>query len=369
MKIWAILVAFFTITYAYGQTITFDCDEVKKAEKPLPTQLFREAVETLHSKPIEAFPQSEKETELVAAPMHPFMYALQLAYGQHYSISISPDMIWTLIAQGMAQHVNANGEAMRHKFVSFEGKKKISINTRPYGYFEKGRPSNPWHKIIPVLADSIKTNIPNDYYQAIVSEYSTTTPTIRTAYEVTLLNSMKSYFQLEVRTMCGIPSITLEGTPADWKKLLKNTKALKQYGASYWVDELEPILKQFVKASEGKVDKQFWQNIYKRRGGSGGPYITGWIIKFFPYVGESELKQNPYLHKEAEGAFAGLISEMLPSGLAEAPFKWLYFGEKFDMAFVAGFVGIKQDSKTLTLRPEISWFVKEASNQTSKNKK
>jgi len=48
-----------------------------------------------------------------------------------------------------------------------------------------------------------------------------------------------------------------------------------------------------------------------------------------------------------------------PSGLARAPFVWKYFGQRFEMEFLGGFVGVGQDPATLTLRPEIGWAIRE----------
>ena len=45
-----------------------------------------------------------------------------------------------------------------------------------------------------------------------------------------------------------------------------------------WVDAMDPVLKEILATSEGKINKEFWQNIYKRSEASGGPYIFGWII-------------------------------------------------------------------------------------------
>ena len=38
------------------------------------------------------------------------------------------------------------------------------------------------------------------------------------------------------------------------------------------------------------------------------------------------------------------------------------------MEFLAGFVGIKQDKKSLTLRPEIGWLVKDKNSSKKKDK-
>jgi len=50
-------------------------------------------------------------------------------------------MIWLQILQGLANHVNANAEALRHHFVSHDGKKLIEIKRDE---FVKGDPDNDW---------------------------------------------------------------------------------------------------------------------------------------------------------------------------------------------------------------------------------
>ena len=101
---------------------------------------------------------------------------------------------------------------------------------------------------------------------------------------------MKSYFEyILLRIVCGIPGITLQGTTEDWQKILKKTKQLGKYGLTWWTSELEPILKEFVEASKGKIDKEFWKGMFKYHSKDavcGGPVtiIDGWIVKFFHMI-------------------------------------------------------------------------------------
>ena len=66
-----------------------------------------------------------------------------------------------------------------------------------------------------------------------------------------------------------------------WKESLEigqlSRKALRDFDLSWWTDELGTVLDQFAEAASGRVDRKFWSSIYKISGGSGGPYITGWI--------------------------------------------------------------------------------------------
>jgi 5-aminopentanamidase len=52
-----------------------------------------------------------------------------------------------------------------------------------------------------------------------------------------------------------------------------------------------------------------------------------------------------------------------PSGLARAPFVWKYRVQRFEMEFLGGFVGVRQDPATLTLRPDIGWAIRQSCKQ------
>ena len=100
--------------------------------------------------------------------------------------------------------------------------------------------------------------------------------------EVSLMDTLQSYFVLSMTTLCGFPSITLEGTTSDWQQLRGRAKHLAAYDLDWWIPSLLPLLDQFVLASQGQADKTFWCDFYKLiQPGSGGPYIQGHILNLF----------------------------------------------------------------------------------------
>jgi hypothetical protein len=189
---------------------------------------------------------------------------------------------------------------------------------------------------------------------------------------------MQSFFSYEFDTLCGIPKIVLEGTPEDWAALAKRVSGIGQFGIGWWTGALAPILDEFVTASRGRVNTRFWQSIYKLDDRSGEPYTTGWITAFFPYLTDTETgrasRKNPWLahggkklqemlyppatsdsHRFGDGP----TTSAFPSGLARAPFLWNYLNRTFEMEFLGGFVGVRQDVDSFCLRPEIGWAVRE----------
>lgn len=359
-KIFTIL--FFIIICKLNAQIRIVCDDVKLATKPLSEVSYVKAIETRIGGKFEACEFKLRNELLVETDIHPFVSSLYIAYADHRPISISPDMIWLLICQGFSTHVNNNTEKLRTKFVSFDEKKKLIVNTQPISdKFIKGSINSPWPLAFPIMADSISKYVKADIHNLYVQSFSTTTSAEKAAYEIALLDVMSGYFEYEYATACGIPEINIEGTKEDWQKIKTNIKSFKGYGIDKWINSLEPIIQQFINASENKIDNNFWSNIFKRKDESGGPYITGWVIKFFPYISEGNQKmiKNPYIEREPKEFMEGLETNQFNNGLSKADFIWNYFGNEYEMEFLAGFVGIKQDKKSLTLRPEIGWLVKD----------
>jgi len=283
--------------------------------------------------------------------------AINTAYDQHLPLTLSPDILWLAIAQGLSLHVNNNAEALRHQFVDFEGKKKIEIFENG---FIKGSPNNDWQHAFGQFSDGIKEYI-GKKRDLIVGDYSTTTPVTRAANEIVLMEAMQRYFVYECTTMCGIPEITLLGTVEDWKSIKTRVQAMAEFDLGWWTTHLEPIVDEFIAAASGTVHKSFWQNIYKEGGGSGGPYISGWVTTLFPYLknyndNSNYTLKNTFDHDSKH--FGGLTSNVFPNGMAKVPFVWNYYAEKFNMELAAGFTGFKVVDNVVT--PNIGWAVREA---------
>jgi hypothetical protein len=279
-------------------------------------------------------------------------------------------MIWLLICQGVAHHVNVYAETMRSRFVRHLGKVQIQVRRDD---FIKGSPENPWGEVIDEFSQVIREHI-GSAYDLFSPQFSTTGPAERIAAEIVLLDAMQSYFEYAVDTLCGIPAVTLEGTVRDWQELADRVRAFAQYDLEWWLTPLQPILQEFVATARGDDRRAFWKSIYKFGSFSGGGAITGWISAFFPYFTDQDgnaTRLNPWLaeggpdlHRllagksDQERVDRGPSPDDFPSGLARAPFVWKYLNHEFEMEFLGGFVGVAQDPATLALRPEIGWGIR-----------
>lgn len=305
---------------------------------------------------------------------HPVLEAVHLAFAGHRPLTLSPDAVWLMIAQGVANHIGLNAEALRSRFVAHEGRAKLTVRRDD---FVKGSPENPWPEMVASFCEKIREHV-GSQSDLFVPDFSTTGPADRVAGQIVLMDAMQSYFEYVFATRCGIPSITLEGTTDDWASLSRRLDGFAGLGLDGWFAALRPILVEFARASAGEADVDFWRSIYKSHDMSGGPYITGWIAAFFPYLkdsrtGKATVPIEEHLRNRGtslgelllapeglpKSATHALTSSSIPCGLSKAPFEWEYLDHKFSMELLGGFTGIAQDPASLALRPEIGWAVRE----------
>jgi hypothetical protein len=322
---------------------------------------------------------SHASTRLVrGVAFHPGVAAAHLAFKDHRRLVLSPDIVWMLLAQGFAQHVNANAEDLRPQFVSHVGRLALSVRRDD---LVKGSAENPWAEVVNELSAQIRDHIGPGTHTLLEPTFSTTRATDRAAAQIVLLDAMQSYFEYEVMTLCGIPEVVLEGTPADWQSIAERAQAFARFGLEWWTEPLTMILEEFVAASRGRVRARFWQSLYKADSVSGGPYVSGWLMALFPYLRSGEtshaMEKNRWLAAGGKALdeifypahdsrpFGRPTSKAFPSGLARAPFQWRYLGRSYEMEFVAGFVGVRQERENMSVRPEIGWVVYDRAQRES----
>lgn len=342
-------------------SITFNVNEKalrSMGEQPMNATSLQEAFKARTKGDVEACGAAHQAV-ISGLDSHAFMGAVHLSYSKHYPLILSPDTVWLTIAQGFGNHVNANAEKLRKRFVSHEGKKMILIDEPS---FVKGSPDNNWQGTFDQLSDKLAEYI-GKKRDLVVNDFSTTGLVEKAASELVLMDSMKSYFKYAVRTLCGIPNITLTGTVEDWKNIRTRAENLAEFDLDWWVKSLVPTLDHFVKAAEGNPDIKFWDEMYKQGGGSGGPYISGWVNTLMPYLENYKgvMTKNQYAENwnDKKGWGGGPTMDAYPSSLCKVPFKWEIDGRTHDMEFLGGTVGVHQNDN-LSIEPTIGWAVRDA---------
>jgi hypothetical protein len=378
-------------------SVTFPVDAVSPAREPLATCKASEAVQGLLDAPDSRFAEDESTQGnpthgrveacwsyslacVSGIQHHPLIAAAHLAFSQHRPLILSPDAIWVTIAQGVAQHLRLDPEKHRHLFVRHEGRKQLTVEQED---MHRGSPENPWPEVVRKFAALLRQEV-GPLADRFVSDFSTTGPVERVVSEVVLLDVLQPYYSYNVVCICGIPSVTLEGTPGDWQNLRNKVELLVPLGLDWWLGTLRSLCDQFVRAASGDVDADHWKRLYKIRAVYGGEVINGWLGKLFPYTKDYETgeysRRNALLDPEVEaeirklekeearnrgrrqGRFhaPGISAECLPRGLSRVPFICRDARGERAMEFLAGAVAVTQQEQTLGLRPTLGWAVREA---------
>lgn len=349
--------------------ISFLVDDVPIATSLLQTDSIQHIFETKIRKQILFYPTENKNVNLVACHNNGLIQTIQECYDNHRPLILTPDAIWLTICQGVSIHVNQNFKALEKQLFVKDKPKKIIVRNDSLEYGEKH-----WKTLIDSIVKETRQYTNTDIYSFFVPQFSTTAGSHTMAYQITLLESYKKAFQYVGESGCGIPSIHIAGETKDWQMMLQQLEMLKQFGLEKWGENLKPIIKEFIKASENNANKPFWKDIYKDASRYNEFYISGWVTKLFPYikqldtggiydeetgnmtVGEIVLP-NPFLEGD-NYLRSTLATDNFPSGIAQINVQWNNFFKQYskNIEVYAGFFGMKQYADK-SLEPFISYAI------------
>lgn len=380
---------------ANAQSNTYQIEKLSKPEKLLPTV----SPDKLFAQIDKNFVKLSVTEEVVDLGTRPVITGYLRAYQNHYPITISPEIAWLLICQGFSHHLNSNSGGLRQMLVKFQDKKQLIVTRNMTG--TTGLAVFPWEGVFPEFVQQISTYTGEELINNLSADFTTTTPTSLIAGQITIMESMKEFFNYKVIMIgCGIPEVTIEGSIGDWEKILTRLDYLARYDLEWWTSELKPIIKKIIDTKNGKTDKEFWMNMVKyHKTGLYGTYdgIDGWFLKFYPYLEgvvdpvAKEITLSDSLTgvpTNTSGSLPGPIivgpgnqkrdrviaftrskfKEIknvgnLPKEIANVPFLFeIQDNSKktqktLKMEFWAGFMGVRQNKSTFNINPEIGWAV------------
>ena len=189
-----------------------------------------------------------------------------------------------MICQAFSRTVNYNAKAFRPYLVDFDKKQTLKVRNDA---IQLGNPNSPWNEVISTFSEQIGEKVGQDFKNALSANFSTSTAKEKIACEITMMDTVKPFFEyLVFVSICGIPVISLEGTPQDWQKLYTKAQALNIYPKTDWIEKILPLIKKIQSTSEGQIDIDFWRNIFKvhTKEEYGSPQnFDGWICYFYPF--------------------------------------------------------------------------------------
>ena len=286
---------------------------------------------------------------------------LMVAYQNHYPITVSPDMFLILFLQGYSRFMEKYAEKFRNQYVNFEGKKSLTVVRKEIT--PKTATKEDWQGIIDEFLGKIKESVGEEIISNLQSNFTTTNSITLTTSQLAIMSSMKQYFIYKVfMCLCGISSITLEGSLEDWEKLKKKFEFLskKEFGLNWWMEHLIPIIDKIIETKKYYFQnkninnelRNFWKDMIKLK--IGGIYkpsvLDGWIVKFIPNLKEEEPK-----------VYQKLEDKDIPDEIIFCPmkltFKTLFSETEYDCGLYSGFYGMIQDESTYTVKPVIGYSI------------
>jgi hypothetical protein len=221
-----------------------------------------------------------------------FVATVFKAYSKHYPLELSVEDIWVAIAQGIGIHLNENAEKYRQLMVSHEDKKTLTVavdhfllpdSVRPK-YGDKSIPAVNWTAFVRQMGELIKKDMKTDLATLLTTPFSNTTIIEQAVFDCTLMDTVKSYYNYRASILCGIPQVTLRGSPEDFQQVIDRVNDLKAIFTDFhwWLNTLLPHLQHLKATAEGNPDIYWWQKICDYMGGSGVNELTGWLADFIP---------------------------------------------------------------------------------------
>ncbi len=343
--------------------ITFAVDDVDPADAPRATISLGErlGVHQALAAPVR---------EVIDAPgVHPLLAAVHVAFAEHRPLVLSPDAIWLTIAQGVALHVRLNAERLRSRLVQHQGVKKLTV---ALDHVPRG--AEDWAHVAGAFRSALAQLVGAGRARLLGCAFSTTTPEAAVAGDIVLMDVFSPYCDYDVHCVCGIPSITLTGTPDDWRAIRQRIDVIDELELGFWTSSLRPIADQLLATAEGRPDVVFWRDIYKPEEAYGWDRVTGWMARLFPYLKnagrydrvnrllEYEIGKVPgEIGKWKESA--GIIPGDAPLGTSQVLVSLVDQGAgggDHDVILEGGLLGVSQDEDG-RLEPMAGWLARPAS--------
>ena len=276
------------------------------------------------------------------------------AYDKHLPVSLAPEVLWYAICHEVAYTVKQAPAEYAHLFTTTPDKKQKIVVEVPFSY----EGPNDWAAGIQMFDGELRDRVPDGIMDHILPTFSTSTQESDIALLIAFMDAASPYYEYGMFTCCGIPRVRLEGVPDDWKMLVTKAQALSEVFSKdlgLYFEHLIPVLATLSKAAQGEdVGLSFWKSMVKVDGGSGGPYVSGWLTTFWNYVslakGRTVPKDKSLYDWKKGGHFHGLRPDSFTSHVTRVDFEWNYYGRLIPMGLVSGVIGVEMDGDFLCPR-------------------
>uniref|UniRef100_A0A7S1A7G3 DUF4419 domain-containing protein n=1 Tax=Noctiluca scintillans TaxID=2966 RepID=A0A7S1A7G3_NOCSC len=285
------------------------------------------------------------------------------AYNAHHELVLRPDDVWQAVLTQFSFYVQANAEQLRDRFVNFEGKKGLAIVaggtlfTADFGNMAKRMVDE---QIIENLRDP-------SVAEWLLPAFTTTAETDRIVASVSIMATLQAYFDYKFSLLCGLPRVTLLGTPEDWRRLRAKVDRLPEFDVeagrlASWHSLLAPVLDEFVRSAEGEAQVSFWDRVCSHEGGGSGPtYLSGWITVFAVFTDKGEWQGD----RAGGSEWPRVDTQDLPVGVTSVPVLVDDNGKEYKTQMFAGQFAFDGTRNGTGIQPRSDWCIAMAGDVSS----
>lgn len=237
-----------------------------------------------------------------------YLSYLQMAWGSHYGVVISPDIFWHIALSEMGTHIKDNSDHYRSLFTTSDEKVNILVPT-----------ADPQLIDLNLIVAGLRNLVPTDV-DLFLPEFTTTTASSSLAFMAVFADAMTPYYSYSM-FRCGIPKIKILGFKSDWEIIINQLTTLKGLlnknveMTNYFNGVIEVANK--IASNYDTVDADFLKDIFSlERCGSGGQVeVLGWITKLFMKVPSIRYVGN------------------YPTCVAQVPYKFEDTNQDFELSY------------------------------------
>ncbi|KAM9993933.1 hypothetical protein ACTFIZ_011899 [Dictyostelium cf. discoideum] len=289
-----------------------------------------------------------------------FVYSAWESYNNHHHLVLRPDNIWMAILTQLSFYINKNSEELRDKFVDFNGKKELIVET-DYPILEA-----PFDEMVIEMSNQIQSNIKDPSIKdLIIPNFTTTTESDKVVFLIALMSTMKKYFDYQCMSSCGLPEVTLLGEINDWINLKERVEKLIQFDnkdceIKKWLVYLLAVIDKFIESANGNPDTTWWNQIVDYKSSSGGSILTGWLATFCVFDIDGKYNDNLILwwsNKDKKYKWPRVNGDSIPNGFISAPIKLIQGENKYNSTIYSGHFASKILENNSKLIPSLDWFI------------
>lgn len=342
---------------------TFSVDEVEPAASRLATRALGERFPE-----VLALGGDAAAATVDLGGLHPLMAAVHLAFSEHRPLVLSPDAVWLTIAQGVAQHVRLHADRLRDRLVRHSGRKQLVVSLEtPFPEDAAGIGA-----AIDLMRGALADEVGAGRARLFTCDFSTSGEVERVASEIVLLDAFSPYYDLVFTCVCGIPELTVTGTPDDWRAMRRRLDVISELELGWWTPSLAGIVERLADAAAGRPDVAFFRRIYKPQEAYSRDRVTGWIARLWPYVARNGGfdQRNPLLAlpldleacetSASQLAAASVAAQDVPAGPSSCLFQVrnrLTQARLADVELRGGLLAVEQDERG-RLSPRAGWYAR-----------